>query len=381
MTGRIRALTRPPLHRFFGYYGVNPWDPDLRHHLALETDFHEHRPTSRDRATVGLVEAETGAFRPYAQTPAFNLQQGSMMHWIDVGHGPEFTYNDWQDHRLVSRAVEPTTGRSRTLGAAIAAVSPTEPVGIGLDFVRMAKCRPVVGYDLQPEAGVGAFYPEDDGLHRIDLRTGEVHLLLSIAQVIRANPTPQTRDGPAWFNHVYLNPSGTRIVFLCRVKRTQRFWDSLWTVGVDGTDLRCLLGYGNRISHFAWFDDRHMLCSTNALGPMQFVRLSDGGGEIAPYGAGFLPGDGHACFSPDARWIACDSYPSGRGRMATLMLYRPEDDTLVVLGRFHHDAQFTGDVRCDLHPRWRPDGTAVTFDSVHEGTRQVYIADVADLVG
>ena len=60
----IRALTRGPLHHFFGYYGVNAWDPTLAQHLALETTFHEHRPTPRDRATVGLVEAATGAFRP-----------------------------------------------------------------------------------------------------------------------------------------------------------------------------------------------------------------------------------------------------------------------------------------------------------------------------
>ncbi len=36
---------------------------------------------------------------------------------------------------------------------------------------------------------------------------------------------------------------------------------------------------------------------------------------------------------------------------------------------------------CDLHPRWHPDGTAVCVDSIHEGERQLYIADVSELVG
>ena len=33
--------------------------------------------------------------------------------------------------------------------------------------------------------------------------------------------------------------------------------------------------------------------------------------------------------------------------------------------------------RCDLHPRWRKDGKQLAFNSVHEGSRQVYLIDVS----
>jgi hypothetical protein len=394
----IRALTRGPLHHFFGYYGVNAWDPTLAQHLALETTFHEHRPTARDRATVGLVEAATGAFRPLGVTPAFNLQQGSMMHWIDAGHGAECTYNDWTGERLVSRAVNPRTGAVRTLapaaaagddgadistaGAAIAAVSPTAPLAIGLNFARMSKCRAVVGYDLLPDASLGAPHPEDDGLWQIDLASGEARLFLSIADLVRALPDPRTREGAAWCNHVYFNPSGTRFVFLCRIRRAERWYDSLWTVGADGADLRCLLDYRYRTSHFMWMDDERLICSTDVLGRMQFVWLPDGPGEIVPAAEGVMPSNGHACFSPGGEWLVTDAFHDEGGvRMGELMLVRLADETKVPLGRFAHPPLFTGDIRCDLHPRWRPDGRAVTFDSVHEGSRQVYIAEVGDIVG
>ena len=32
--------------------------------------------------------------------------------------------------------------------------------------------------------------------------------------------------------------------------------------------------------------------------------------------------------------------------------------------------------RCDLHARWRHDGKQLAFNSVHEGTRQVYLRNV-----
>ena len=76
----------------------------MRHHLALETDFHTHRPLPEDTANVGLIDRETHQFIRYAQTNAFNLQQGSMMHWIasttinDSNKvNSEFTFNDWEN--------------------------------------------------------------------------------------------------------------------------------------------------------------------------------------------------------------------------------------------------------------------------------------------
>lgn len=33
-------------------------------------------------------------------------------------------------------------------------------------------------------------------------------------------------------------------------------------------------------------------------------------------------------------------------------------------------------LHCDLHPRWRGDGTQVAFDSIHEGTPQPYVHGV-----
>ena len=32
--------------------------------------------------------------------------------------------------------------------------------------------------------------------------------------------------------------------------------------------------------------------------------------------------------------------------------------------------------RCDLHARYRPDGKQIGFNSVHEGSRQVYLRDI-----
>lgn len=380
---RVQRLSAGPRHHFFGYYGISPWNETGTHHLALETDFHEHRPAADDVAGVGLIDAVGGAFEPFAETGAFNLQQGSMLHWIDAGFGEEFTYNDWSGEKgLISRAANPQTGDTRTLDGAIAAVSPTEPVAIGLNFVRMASCRAVVGYAVGSDARSQVARPEDDGLYRIDLRTGKSELILSIADVAARSKVQAPEDTSAWFNHVVINPSGERLFFFCRVRTGEWWLSSLWVCGMNGEDLQCQIDFGHLISHFDWLDDDQIVISTSVLDEkMQFVIFTVGERNFRPFGAGQLPRDGHLCFSPDRRWAVCDSYPRGENRFAELMLYNLEERRKIPIGQFDQPEPFRGDIRCDLHPRWRPDGTAVTFDSIHESSRQVYIADVADLVG
>lgn len=378
MTDAIAALTAPPRHHFYGYFNMNPWNAALTHHLALETTFHDRRPGPDDTALVGLVEAGTRRFTPYARTAAFNFQQGSMLRWIDAGYGEEFTYNDWENGALVARAVDPATGAARTIGGAIEAISPTQPIAIGLNYARIARCRPVVGYAPQGAVAGDIPYPEDDGLFLLDLRTGQRRLILSIAEVIAALPMDETRDGLAYFHHVFFNPSGARLVFFCRVTRPQGWHSSLWSVNPDGSDLACQIDYRFAVSHLDWWDDRRLVVSTDLLGgKMGFVQFTDGAGDFRPFGAGALPGDGHLCFSPDRRWAVYDTYPRGEPRMGDLFLFEPRTGERVHLGQFYAPEPFSGDIRCDLHPRWRPDGTAITIDSVHEGSRQIYLVDLA----
>ena len=65
--------------------------------------------------------------------------------------------------------------------------------------------------------------------------------------------------------------------------------------------------------------------------------------------------------------------------MSPLFLYTIKRNARISLGEYHSDRLYRGDIRCDLHPRWSPDGHYVTFDSVHEGTRQIYIIDVSEI--
>lgn len=47
------------------------------------------------------------------------------------------------------------------------------------------------------------------------------------------------------------------------------------------------------------------------------------------------------------------------------------------MGAFYVPPAYRGGYwRCDLHARYRADGRQIGFNSVHEGSRQVYVRDI-----
>ena len=59
------------------------------------------------------------------------------------------------------------------------------------------------------------------------------------------------------------------------------------------------------------------------------------------------------------------------------MLVRLADGMTMPMGSFFVPPQYRQTYwRCDLHVRYRHDGRQIGFNSVHEGSRQVYIRDI-----
>lgn len=134
------------------------------------------------------------------------------------------------------------------------------------------------------------------------------------------------------------------------------------------------------VSHFIWKNPAQILAwSREPDTGIRFHLYDDQTSTRAVIGGDVLTRDGHCTYHPGGEWILTDTYPD-KDRMQTLMLYRPRDGKLVELGRFYLPRVPAAEFRCDLHPRWSRDGRFVCIDSMHSGTRQMYLLDVSEIV-
>jgi hypothetical protein len=86
--------------------------------------------------------------------------------------------------------------------------------------------------------------------------------------------------------------------------------------------------------------------------------------------------DGHPSLHTDTgRWIT-DTYPDLYGEQSLHVL--EPDGSARQIGRFLADSRYSDEWRCDLHPRWSPDGRTVIVDSTHEDARAIHMVGVPE---
>ncbi len=382
-TPEVRAVTRGPRHHWFGYYDKTPWDVTGRHMLALEAGFMDRPPGPDDVATVGLIDTADGdAWQPIAGTTAWNWQQGTMLHWLPSAPGRLIVYNARRGGRFVAVVRDILSGEERTLPRAVYALSPDGRTALSTSFARIADTRPGYGYAGVEDPWRHHPHPDQDGIYRMDLESGDSRLIISLGRIASYRRDDTMADARHWFNHLQVNTDGSRFGFLHRWSRPQeRGWRTrLFTANPDGSEIYCVADH-EMVSHYDWRDPTHVLAWARQRGVGDHYFLcTDRDEQRETVGKDVLTADGHCSYSPDRQWVLTDEYADSE-RMRILLLYRPEDGSRVEIGRFCAPPELAGEIRCDLHPRWSRDGTKVCFDSAHESTRQVYVMDVSAVIG
>lgn len=390
--GEPYAVTSGPHDHFLAnYFGLNAWNPDGRYLAVLETDVNGRLAVEGEEATIALVDLKDGnKLIPIAKTPCWNFQEATMFHWLPWEDGA-CIYNDCRYGKFVSVIYNWKTGAERVIPYPVSAVSADGLQAVSINYARLRLCRPDYGY-----AGSGQdplreqVWPENDGLYLVNLRTGEGRLILSIKDAQPLMPAINGPDGFAYFCHTVFSKNAKKIFFLARTvedldKQVAQFgivrvWDTAsFTIDTDGGNLRRCFPDGWRGSHFNWLDDETLTVTARWDGggcwSHTVFKVGDEA-NVRHMAPGIMDWDGHCIFSPDGKFISSEGYWNKDGYRSWVLL-RLEDEALISLGRFYvpddYKEQYS---RCDLHARWRPDGSQLAFNSVHEGSRQVYLRDV-----
>ena len=382
----VAVTSGPHDHFLASYFAINSWSRDNRYLSVLETDINGRLPEAGEYCTLGLVDLQDGnRFIPVAKTCTWNFQEAAMCFWLPWADDT-LLYNDMRDGRFVSVILNWKTGEERIIPYPVSAVSEDGQWAVSINYARLRLSRPDYGYaGGGQDARADVSWPEDDGLWLVNLKTGEGKLIVSIASQKERMTQMTDPKGLAYFCHTIISKNAKRIFWLARTvenldaQGTVSKWQTTaFTCNLDGSDVRRCFPDGWGGSHFNWLDDDRLVVTAKwenrVYGHVTFqVGEEEKAHHLAP---GILDFDGHCIWSPNGKFISSDGYWNEAGER-TWVLVRVEDELVKPLGAFWVPENYR-DIytRCDLHPRWRPDGKQIGFNSVHEGTRQVYVRDV-----
>ena len=380
----VRAITKGPKHHWFGYYDKLEFDPTGRYVLSNQVDFQHRSPQAGDTIRVGMIDLQDNdRWTELGESRAWNWQQGCMLQWLP-GSRDEVIWNDRLDGRFVSHIRNVRTGKTRTLPGPVYSVSPDAKWAVYPDFCRLNQMRPGYGYAGVPDPFETNLAPDRAGIWRMDLKSGKQSLLLSFADAVKVpnQHSPWEPTAKHWFNHLLHSPNGDRFIFLHRwrgPKQGAGFGTRMFTANGSGKDLFVLDPYGGT-SHFIWRDPQHVLAwAKHPSHGEKFYLYRDKTEHVDVVGKDVMTLNGHCTYLPGNNWILNDTYP--QKDVQSLYLYEVATARRVPLGGFASAPPYRGEFRCDLHPRFSPDGKKVAIDSAHGGNgRQIYLVDLSGVV-
>lgn len=384
----VTQLTHGPHHHFFGYIGqslTTPWNASGRYILSLRTMFHDRMPAAGEAADVVLIDTQQDdRVLPIETCRAWNFQQGTMFYWHPKHPETQFFFNDRDPETNLVYTVLFDIQRKRRVreyrfaraSVANGGVSPTGEFFLAINYGRMARLRPVTGYPgaADPTAAIPA--PENDGIFRVDIETGEPTLIVSfrkLRELLRERHA-KIDEVQFYINHSLNNRAGQYVYFYAR----GRYDGNPMAVNVpcsvrtDGTQLTAHPYIGG---HPEW-DRGTVVIGAKENRQVRYDILRQtivgqiGTPEIFP-----SPG-GDIALSPDANWFVC-GYAENNRQDNRYAIVRRSDGAYVRSIAFSRGPYTRGELRIDPAPRWNRDNNALLVPAMtDDGTRQLHLIQV-----
>ena len=364
--GAIEQITpNDEYEYFFGYYDKCPWCENGKYILALRVKNASKEADSTQPADIVRIDTASKKPEELAVTHSWNVQQGCMAQWLS---NEEIIYNDFRNGKYCSVILNICSKDERVIDMPIYAVSADRHTALSLDFSRLHRLRPGYGYANIPEVSKDEKCPDSTCIWKIDILTGKSEPLLKYTDFASFEPKASMTGAEHKVNHLMISPNGKRFMVLHRWFQKGVKYTRLVTCNMDGTDLYNLSD-DDFVSHCCWKNDSEILSYLNKKDEGKgYYLMTDKTSQWKKLWTELVM-DGHPTYSYDGKRVVTDTYPN---RTRIQSLYVMEGNNVQRVARVYSPFKYSGDTRCDLHPRWSRDGRKICFDGSFNGKREIY---------
>lgn len=367
----IKCVTNTKYEHLFGYYDKSPWDATGTNIIYLKVKDARKNAASNTPAEIIFKNVNNLEEKTIARTNSWNVQQGSMLQWLGPDFETKILYNDYRNGSFCSVILNIKTNEEKIINAPVYSVSKDGKKALTLDFSRLNTLRPGYGYMNTDDYTEGVKCPDSACIWVVDLDDNKIDPILTYRQLYDFEHKSNMDQSFHKVNHIMINPSGDRFMFLHRWIDNGVKYDRLLTCNIDGSDLYNLLDE-DMVSHCNWKDDNTIIAfaHTYEFGNHYYI-LCDKNAKQKFVLKGLPDVDGHPSYSPDGRYIITDSYPNFN-RKQRLYLFDVKTENCKQIAEIYSNKHYKNETRCDLHPRWNSDSSEICFDGAQNNFRQVY---------
>lgn len=392
------------IHRFFD---TSPISPSGRYLAVFQMPFESRQPKPGETGKVVVIDLETGTDKEVANTCGWEPQMGANINW--GGTDEQLFFNDvdtstWTPHAW---KLNPLTGEKMKMGGPVYHASPDGKWLIASNAATMRRTQPGYGVwvpDDKVRRNIGP--TDDDGFYITDTESGECRLFASIRELLKkADPAVKVDDPDnqeIYGFHSKFNPQGDKLMLSIRwyAKTPDSKFDAFkrdhgsvrfaWiTTDLDRTFTHCAVGPEEWIKkghHATWFPDGKRISMNLNIDRdvLRFVEVNYDGSNLHKM-LDKVQGSGHPTVTPDGTHILTDTYTresvafgDGTVPLRWIDLRKGTEENLV---RVNTETGAPDSVmRVDPHPAWDRTWRYITFNAFIDGTRKVFVADMAKLI-
>lgn len=366
-TGKIEVLSDDKIS-FFGYYNISP-ENSKKEIIFLSVNNEKKRGSINEPAKI-KYKASTGEVYQIASTKAWNWQQGCMLQWLPNDDN-YIIFNDYDAiaDKYISKVIDIEGKVIKKYNLPIYSICKSGEYALSLNFERLAKLRPDYGYFNKKNNSI--LSDDHDGIWYLNLTNSKIKLIITIEQLKQLSSSITMEKAIHKVNHIDINPSGKRFIFLHRWLYGGTKYTRLISSNLDGSELFILNG-DKMTSHCCWEDDAHILsyCYIENKGN-GYYRFKDLTNEVSLISKNLAKVDGHPSISKDKRWLLSDTYPD-KSKYSSAYLFNLKNEQLFNLGVFHQPLRYKGEKRIDLHPKWSHDNKRIFIESGHLNNRRLF---------
>ncbi|MBQ8309986.1 MAG: hypothetical protein IJX80_03120 [Clostridia bacterium] len=367
-------------HYFFAYYDMRATGENGKH-LCHRVKFWDRLPTAEDVCELGYLE--NGKFCKFAESTAWNFQQGAMLQYHPYLENTVY-YNVCENGKFMTVTHNYVTGEKKYADRATACISPDGKWGLGINFGRIYAFRPGYGYAGFADIYADVNAPAEDGVFLVDMETGTSRQICFYDRLYSV--AGFDKEDKVLINHITFNTDSDRFVMLVRsFPRDGKGWLTSMVIGDLQGNCHTVLNK-TYVSHYYWTSPVDILAHCTVEGEKKSMySINTDTGAWVEYDMPYFHEpvhnpDIHCNLSPGGNYIIGDGYeidgnwgnPSYRALMAYSLKTGKSRELLRVKTKTPNGIT---DIRTDLHARFVWGGKYISFDTTQNDRREIVLID------